>query len=98
MLDTDLLQGSRLADGTYQDHSYGYSGDIVCWLETAEGQIKAIKLQHQEKSDLNASQKIPEAIRRTQSPKVDVITGATVTSNAIKNCVFNTLKHAAGIH
>jgi uncharacterized protein with FMN-binding domain len=59
------------------------------------GQITEINIvEHQESSGISdpAIQQMPEKIIEAQSSKVDAISNATITSNAIKQAVENALQ------
>ena len=70
-----------------------FSEDTVKIIVKA-GKIVDIKIQHEEKIDQNATTIIPERIMAAQSLKVDGITGATVTYQAIVEGTFRALKKA----
>jgi uncharacterized protein with FMN-binding domain len=53
-----------------------------------------MQLKHKEKIELNATKIIPRQIIARQSLKVDAVTGATVTSQAIVDGTFDALKKA----
>jgi uncharacterized protein with FMN-binding domain len=98
-LDLITLNDLRLAslkDGTYVGKSLGYADkkEMEIILTLQGGRINAIKVNHEEKIDLNATTLIPQRIIARQSLKVDAITGATVTSQAIVDGAFQALKKA----
>ena len=59
------------------------------------GKITNIQLDHKEKIEQNATTIIPQRIIKAQSPKVDSITGATITCQAIMEGTFRALKKAS---
>ena len=97
MLDRDALKSARLRDGTFTAVVFGYSDNIRATVSVREGKIADVKLEHREKADLGARAILPERIVREQRADVDAITGATVTSQAIKSAVFQALKQSAGL-
>lgn len=88
------LEGTRLRDGTYQGRSLGYNKEIRVKVQVSAGRIADIKVDHQEKIDLNATTIIPKRIVEKQSLDVDGITGATVTKQAIVDGTYQALKRA----
>lgn len=95
LLDARALETAQLKDGRYQMKSLGYSGDIDVTLVIAQGRIADVRLRHQEKIDQNACVIVPKQIVERQSLKVDSISGATVTKDAIVDAVFQGMKQAA---
>jgi uncharacterized protein with FMN-binding domain len=59
------------------------------------GRITDVKVKHEEKIDLNATTIVPQRIVEKQTVKVDGVTGATVTSQAIIDGAFSALKKAS---
>ncbi len=97
LLDRDALKNARLRDGSYSAVVFGYSDNIRATVVVRDGRIAEVKLDHREKADLGARTIMPERIVREQRVDVDGITGATVTSQAIKSAVFQALKKSAGL-
>ena len=97
MLDRSLLANARLRDGTFWGEAFGYTDTIRAELTVDGGRIVDVRLEHQEKADLGAKRIMPARIIETQGLEVDAITGATITSNAIKAAAFNAYKKAAGL-
>jgi len=91
----DLKLGS-LKDGTYIGKTLGYSDkkEMEVIVTIKGGRIANLKVNHEEKIDLNATTLIPQRIVAQQSLKVDAITGATVTSQAIVDGALLALKKA----
>ncbi|MBE3096955.1 MAG: FMN-binding protein [Planctomycetes bacterium] len=90
------LRTARLRDGVYTGKSLGYSDaqDMLTTVTIKDGKIAHVQVRHQEKIDLGATKIIPKRIVDTQSLKVDTVTGATITSQAIVDGVFQALKQA----
>lgn len=97
LLDRDTLKSTRLRDGTFAAEVFGYTDNIRATVTVRNARIAEVKLDHREKADLGARIILPELILREQRPDVDGITGATVTSQAIKSAVFQALKPSAGL-
>lgn len=88
------IESGTLRDGTYKGISLGYVGDVVVTVAIKGGRITDVRLQHQEKIDQKATTIIPQRIIAGQSLKVDGITGATVTCDAILDGTLQALKKA----
>lgn len=94
--EVDGLNLHGIKDGTYFGVSKGYGGDIEVKVTIENSKIKNIEVvSHSETSGYyeNGS-KIIEAILRENSVNVDAISGATLTSNGIKNAVKDALSKA----
>ena len=94
LLTMKSLADAKLRDGTYVGRSLGYAKDIVVTVTVAGGRIADVTVKHQEKIELNATKIIPRRIVAGNTLKVDSITGATVTSQAIVDGAFRALKRA----
>jgi uncharacterized protein with FMN-binding domain len=90
------LATAKLRDGVYTGKSLGYADtqDMLTLVTIKDGRIVDVQVKHQEKIDLGATTIIPKRIVDTQSLKVDAITGATITSQAIVDGAFQALKQA----
>ncbi|MBO3313551.1 FMN-binding protein [Clostridium perfringens] len=87
---------SGIKDGTYLGVSKGYGGDIKVKVTIESGKIKSIEVvSHSEtpKYYENGS-KVIASILKENSTNVDAISGATLTSNGIKNAVRDALSKA----
>jgi uncharacterized protein with FMN-binding domain len=96
LLALQQLQNSSLRDGTYTGKSIGYvdTKEMETTLTIRGGKITDVQVKHQEKIELGATTILPKRIVAQQSPKVDGITGATVTCQAIMEGAFRALKQA----
>jgi len=94
LLSFGALEGVSLRDGRYRQKTLGYSGDINLTVVVKNGRVSDITLTHQEKIDQNACVIIPRRITDEQSLKVDGVTGATITKDAIVDGTFQALKQA----
>lgn len=97
LLDRDALKSAPLRDGTFTAEVFGYSDNIRATVTVLNARIADVRLDHREKADLGARTILPERIVREQRVDVDGVTGATVTSQAIKSAVFQALKQSAGL-
>lgn len=94
MLDLHTPKPGTLRDGRYQGSAIGYVGDVTSIVTVKDGRIEDIKVQHRDNIVGEAPVAMPERITKAQSVKVDAVSGATVTSVAIKVGVFEALKQA----
>jgi len=85
---------TSLKDGIYRGTGLGYVKEINATVSVKGGKIADIKLQHEEKIDLGASDAVPKQIIERQSLDVDAITGATVTVQAVVQAVYEALQKA----
>ena len=90
----EAIESGELQDGMYTGKSLAYVGDITVTVTITEGKITDVQLQHKEKIDQNATKIIPQRIIDRQILKVDGITGATVTYDAIVDGTLQALKKA----
>jgi len=90
----EVIESGELRNGTYTGKSLGYVGDLSVTVRIRKGKIIGVQLQHEEKIDQNATRIIPQRIIEKQSLKVDGITGATVTYDAIIDGALKALKKA----
>lgn len=85
--------------GTYTASAKGYHGTISVEVKTSEDRIEAVTVkEHTETEGVGtiAIDKLPQMIVDEQSLGLDVISGATLTSNAILNAAADALKEAGG--
>lgn len=83
--------------GTYTASAKGINGDVTVEVVLSETKIESVKVvDHQETPGVSdgAIEKIPQAIVETQGLGVDIVSGATYTSNAIIEAVTLALKEA----
>ena len=84
-------------DGEYEGVAAGMHGDVKVKVVVESDKIASIEiLEHSENMDVAAEaiEKIPEALVASNGEKVDAITNATVTSEAIMSAVENALASA----
>ena len=85
------------ASGTYTGEAQGRNGPVKVEVTLADGKITAVKVvSHKESTGIAdpAIERIPAAIAAEQSAAVDVVGGATLTSDAIKAAVLAALTSA----
>lgn len=86
-------------DGTYTGSAEGYGGTIKVRVTIKDGKIDEISVTSHDGetgSYYNKAKKIAAQIVKKQSPNVDTVSGATYSSNGIKNAVIKALKKAEG--
>lgn len=85
-------------DGTYTEAAKGKNGTFDVTMTITDGKITDIQTgANNETSDIGgkAISDLPPEMLKEQTYDVDVISGATITSNAIKNAVAKCLEHAS---
>ena len=81
--------------GTYTGTGKGNNDSITVEVTFTDTEIASITIkEHQETAGISdpAIQQMPAKIIEAQSSKVDAISNATITSNAIKQAVENALR------
>ncbi len=95
LLTGKTLDISKLADGVYRGTSIGYGGPLDVAVTLKGGRITDIKVEHKERIDQGASKIAPQQIIERQALKVDAISGATVTLQAIVEATYRALTEPA---
>lgn len=83
-----------LADGTYEGTGTGYAGAITVSVEIKDKKIVAInvlKVEADDEAFFNRAKAVIDRIIQSQSLDVDVVSGATYSSNGIISAVKNAL-------
>ena len=83
--------------GTYQAKAPGMHGDVVVETTFAKDRIEAVKVVKQAETQgigTKAVEVLPGRIVEAQSPNVDGVSGATLTSTAIRTAVADCVKQA----
>ena len=92
---TETPQGSfELEDGTYKGEGMGYAGRITVSVEIKDKKITAVNVLEVEADDeafFNRAKGVIDKIISAQSLDVDVVSGATYSSNGIISAVKNAL-------
>lgn len=86
---------SGIKDGVYEAVVDGQNGDMKVQVVVAEGMVvKVTVLEHHETENIagQALEKVPVAIVEQNSPDVDGVTGATLTSQRIQEAVRQCLE------
>lgn len=86
------------ADGIYEGSAQGYGGEISVEVVVKEGRItEIVVLSHEKEDDLYfsmAKEEVIAAMLDRQTTEVDAASGATFSSNGIKEAVADALKGA----
>lgn len=90
------LDLSRVPDGAYEAASRGYSGPVRVRVTVAGAAIaSAAVVEHRESRALSANVFVPGQIVETQGfERLDAVTGATITSDAVTNAAVKALAAA----
>ena len=86
-------------DGLYQARAIGHSSDVVIKAEIKDNKIKKVNIDLGEESTPKTQEiinKLAGQIISKQNADLDVVTGATETSNATMRAVRTILNQAAG--
>lgn len=84
-------------DGTYYGSATGYGGTIQVAVTISDGKISSVKIVSaagETPSFLAQAKAVCSRIVSSQSPNVDVVSGATYSSNGIINAAIAALKQA----
>lgn len=88
---------SSFKDGTYPGTGKGNNGDIGVSVEVKDGKISSVDVLSHEETEAIADpaiKQITESIVEKNSTKVDIVSGATNTSNGIIEAVNKALEGA----
>ncbi len=83
--------------GAYQSKAPGIHGDVAVETVFSKDRIEAVKVTEQKETvgiGTKAVEVLPGRIVEAQSPNVDGVSGATITSKAIKDAVADCVKQA----
>lgn len=86
-----------LKDGTYTAKARGMAGFVSARLEIKDGRINHVDLDLTTETPQygqKAQKKLEQEIMTQQSADIDAVTGATFTSNGVKDAVRQALKQA----
>lgn len=89
--------GTSQKDGSFEAIAQGNNGDVKVQVNFVDGKISEVNvLEHQESAGISdpAISKIPESIVENQSVNVEIVSGATRTSEAILNAVKDCIEQS----
>lgn len=96
---SDDTDGVVLEAGTYRGKAAGHNGTIEVEVEFSEKEILDINVVESEETEHLAElvyERIPEKMIKYQSTNVDTVSGATITSHALKSAVVDAIEKANG--
>lgn len=99
MLTCVSVQADGLKDGTYTQSEQGFQGDVTVSLTIENGKITDAVVEGPNETEgvgLAALPVLQEQILEKQSAKLDAVSGATITSNAVIAATEKALAAAAG--
>lgn len=85
------------ADGTYEGEAQGFGGPVKVSVNVSDGTIADITITEAKKEDgayLDMAKGVIDEIKSQQTTDVDVVSGATFSSNGIINAVKAALEGA----
>lgn len=93
----DVQEAAAYKDGTYYGTGTGFGGTLRVQVVISGGKITSIDIveNHDDSSYLNRAKAVINNILATQSTNVDIVSGATYSSNGIKSAVRDALRQAA---
>lgn len=94
---SDEEEAAAYKDGTYYGTGTGFGGTLKVQVVISGGKIASIDVieNHDDSSYLGRAMSLIDNIIATQSTNVDVVSGATYSSNGIKSAVRDALRQAA---
>ncbi|MCR5835130.1 MAG: FMN-binding protein [Lachnospiraceae bacterium] len=94
-----FTENGKYKDGVYYGEAKGYGGIIKVLVTIKSEKIDCIEVtdhSSETESYYKTAEKIIPRILKAQSPNVDTVSGATYSSNGIKNAVISALNKASG--
>lgn len=94
----EIAEAGTWADGTYTETATGKKGDFEVTVIIQDGNIESVTVgDNEETPDKGgvAIEQLPDKIVSAQSYDVDAVSGATVTSNGMKDAVARCLEKAS---
>lgn len=94
----EIAETGTWKDGVYTETAEGKKGEFPVSVTIEDGKIAEILIgENQETPDKGgvAIEELPGRIVEAQSPEVDAVSGATVTSEGVKDAVARCLEQAS---
>ena len=89
--------GDLFIPGTYTSTATGFGGDVTVTVKVSEKEIEEVNIEGEHETEnigTFAVDMLDDQILAAQSPNIDALTGATVTSNAILGALKKDLTEA----
>lgn len=96
----DYKIGETLKDGEYKEMAQGRNGDFEVAVTIKEGKLAKVSVgDNQETEDVGgvALKELAQKITESKTPNVDSITGASISSFALKDAVSRALEKASEV-
>ena len=96
----NTAEGSgKYTPGEYQASAWGFGGTVTVQMSFSETGILYLRVDGPDESSKGgrAIDKLAHAIMNAQSPEVDAVSGATMTSSAIKKAARKCFEQASAI-
>ena len=95
--DTPAEGETLYTPGSYTAEAWGFGGNVTVEIEFSETDIRYLRVDGQDETDkgVRAIKKQAQAIMEAQSPDVDAVSGATMTSAAIQKAARSCFEQAA---
>ena len=100
--DADKAEAGALADGTYEASGKGIGGDVPVTVTVKDGAIESVEVGDNSETQgigSNAIEQLPEQFVGLKTAEevdaLDGVSGATITSNALKDAVADCLEQAS---
>lgn len=96
---TEEVDYSNLMDGDYTGEGEGFGGQIRVQIHIEDGKLTDIRILEalgEDAAYLNKAKTLISLMIKAQSPEVDAVSGATYSSNGLKEAVSNAMKKAMG--
>lgn len=96
----DYKIGDTLKDGEYKEVAQGRNGDFEVTVTIEEGKIIKVKVGDNEETENVggvALKELAQKIVEEQTPNVDKVSGATISSFAIRDAVSRALEKASAV-
>ena len=90
-------EGDLFIPGTYTETATGFGGPVDVTITVSEDKIEEVKIEGDQETENIGSfavDMLDDRIMEAQSPNIDALTGATVTSNAILGAAKKAMRDA----
>ena len=94
----EAAEGEQIyTPGTYEAKAWGFAGNVTVEITFSETDIRYLRIEGPEESGKGkrAIEKLAYAIMDSQSPEVDGVSGATLTSGAIAKAAQSCFQQAS---